>query len=63
MSNNSFAQPGNTNAWVPQTAATVPQNTSFSSSNVNGFAPAAPEVFTGFGGRKAPPPVTDYPER
>lgn len=28
-----------------------------------GTTPVASEVTTGFGGKKAPPPVTDYPER
>lgn len=36
--------------------------TSFGSSTGPG-APAPAEVTTGFGGKKAPPPVTDYPER
>jgi hypothetical protein len=57
---NSFgAQPlggGSSFGSVPSTS------TSFGSSS--GFGASAPaEVTAGFGGKKAPPPVTDYPER
>jgi hypothetical protein len=58
-----------TNSWGSQPLAGGSQFGSVPASTAGfgggaGFGAGAPaEVTTGFGGRKAPPPVTDYPER
>ena len=44
-------------------ASTAPATPSSFGSSSGFGAPAPAEVTAGFGGKKAPPPVTDYPER
>ena len=57
------------NSWGSQplgsgsSLGSAPQSTAFNTAPSWGTTPVAAEVITGWGGKAAPPPITDWPEK